>query len=83
MVGRLGDASSSLKVLEVESGLRTLRLELGLMLEREVLEEERTLSLTSGTRSLPSAPRIKRDRSRLGETEVADEEEGDGDAVEP
>ena len=71
--------SSSLS-LGPERGLQTLRRELVeadplQTLLREALDPLCTFSLTSGTRSLPSAARWRMERSRLGEERVGEWEE--------
>lgn len=77
-VGRLARRGVWSSGSEGRRGLRTLRRELvGLVRElvKEAEDDDLALSLTSGTRSLPSAPGESRDRSRLmGERE--EEEEG-------
>ena len=74
MVGRLGypgneeglpiDLSSSLSLV-TESGLRDEVVPLHVV-ESDAVELLCTLSLTLGTRSLPSIPGGRRERSRLG-----------------
>jgi hypothetical protein len=76
--------SSSLSLV-ADKGLLTLLLELDVVgplhaLESEPLEPLWTLSLTSGTRSLPWAPGWRRDRSRLGERAGKERVDEAGDA---